>query len=124
MNQVNLNKDDEVEYLQFCNEATFRITTLEAMLARHKQTAPQKYMALEKKLRFDPRLAEFLQAETIQILPDIKLVLFKWCTRSLRERQKLIRRWHLNILQADAIFIAGADDGRIHFDNSMELASS
>ncbi|KAF5395666.1 Dynein regulatory complex subunit 7 [Paragonimus heterotremus] len=62
LNQINLTKDDEQEYLQFCNDATFRITTLETMLAKHKETAPQRYMDLEKKLRSDPRLSEFLQA--------------------------------------------------------------
>ncbi|KAA3679423.1 uncharacterized protein DEA37_0012095 [Paragonimus westermani] len=61
LNQINLTKDDEQEYLQFCNNATFRITTLETMLAKHKETAPQRYMDLEKKLRSDPRLSEFLQ---------------------------------------------------------------
>ncbi|BHF80628.1 hypothetical protein SprV_0702375600 [Sparganum proliferum] len=61
LNQINLTKDDEQAYLQYCNDAIFRITTLETMLMRHKQTAPQKYMMLEKRLRSDPRLAEFLQ---------------------------------------------------------------
>ncbi|KAA0193233.1 Coiled-coil domain-containing protein lobo [Fasciolopsis buskii] len=61
LNQISLSKEDEQEYLQYCNDAAFRITTLESMLAKHKQTAPQKYMALEKRLRSDPRLSEFLQ---------------------------------------------------------------
>ncbi|CAH8432138.1 unnamed protein product [Heterobilharzia americana] len=61
LNQINLSKEDEQEYLQYCNDAAFKITTLESMLAWHKRTAPQKYMALEKKLRSDPRLSEFLQ---------------------------------------------------------------
>ncbi|KER29072.1 putative flagellar protein FliS [Opisthorchis viverrini] len=61
LNQIHMTKDDEQQYLQFCNDATFRITTLEAMLMKHKQTAPQRYMALEKKLRSDPRLIEYLQ---------------------------------------------------------------
>ncbi|VDN41189.1 unnamed protein product [Dibothriocephalus latus] len=61
LNQINLTKEDEQAYLQYCNDAIFRITTLETMLMRHKQTAPQKYMMLEKRLRSDPRLAEFLQ---------------------------------------------------------------
>ncbi|THD22374.1 Coiled-coil domain-containing protein lobo [Fasciola hepatica] len=60
LNQISMSKEDEQEYLQYCNDAAFRITTLEAMLSRHKQTAPQKYMALEKRLRSDPRLNEFL----------------------------------------------------------------
>ncbi|CAL8075052.1 unnamed protein product [Calicophoron daubneyi] len=62
LNQISLSKDDEQDYIQYCNDATFRITTLESMLAKHKQTAPQKYMALERKLRSDPRLSDLLQA--------------------------------------------------------------
>nr|CAH8833855.1 unnamed protein product [Trichobilharzia regenti] len=61
LNQINLSKEDEQEYLQYCKDATFKITTLESMLAWHKRTAPQRYMALEKRLRSDPRLREFLQ---------------------------------------------------------------
>ncbi|KAH9279269.1 Dynein regulatory complex subunit 7 [Echinococcus granulosus] len=60
LNQINLTKEDEAAYLQYCNDAIFKITTLETMLLRHKQTAPQKYMLLEKQLRSDPRLAEYL----------------------------------------------------------------
>ncbi|VDD84157.1 unnamed protein product [Mesocestoides corti] len=61
LNQINLTKDDEDAYLQYCNDAIFKITTLEAMLMKHKQTAPQKYMQLEKQLRSDPRLSTFLR---------------------------------------------------------------
>ncbi|KAL5961608.1 Dynein regulatory complex subunit 7 [Taenia solium] len=60
LNQINLTKEDEAAYLQYCNDAVFKITTLETMLLRHKQTAPSKYMLLEKQLRSDPRLAEYL----------------------------------------------------------------
>ncbi|VDM31067.1 unnamed protein product [Hydatigera taeniaeformis] len=60
LNQINLTKEDEAAYLQYCNDAIFKITTLETMLLRHKQTAPSKYMLLEKQLRSDPRLAEYL----------------------------------------------------------------
>lgn len=62
LNQINLTPEDEKTYLQYCNDAVFRITTLETMLMRHKQTAPQKYMLLEKQLRSDTRLAGFLRA--------------------------------------------------------------
>lgn len=64
LNQINLTKDDETAYLQYCNDAVFKITTLETMLMRHKQTAPQKYMLLEKQLRSDPRLEEFLNTNS------------------------------------------------------------
>ncbi|XP_041350936.1 dynein regulatory complex subunit 7-like [Gigantopelta aegis] len=59
-NQVSMQKDDEEEYLNYCSEAMFRIHILEMRLNRHKESAPEKYMMLDKKLRQDPRLAEFL----------------------------------------------------------------
>ncbi|GFR82652.1 dynein regulatory complex subunit 7-like [Elysia marginata] len=59
-NQVSMSKDDEEEYLNYCSEAMFRIHILELRLNRHKEMAPHKYMALEQKLRTDPRLAEYL----------------------------------------------------------------
>ncbi|CAG5133747.1 unnamed protein product, partial [Candidula unifasciata] len=59
-NQVSMSKDDEEEYLNYCSEAMFRIHILELRLNRHKEMAPHKYMALEQKLRNDPRLAEHL----------------------------------------------------------------
>lgn len=62
LNQINLTKDDEAAYLQYCNDAAFKIANLEIMLLNHKQTAPLKYMLLEKQLRTDPRLAGFLDA--------------------------------------------------------------
>ncbi|XP_005093754.1 dynein regulatory complex subunit 7 [Aplysia californica] len=58
-NQVSMSKDDEEEYLNYCSEAMFRIHILELRLNRHKEMAPHKYMALEQKLRTDPRLAEY-----------------------------------------------------------------
>ncbi|CAH8429485.1 unnamed protein product [Schistosoma turkestanicum] len=60
LNQMNLTKEDEQAYLLYCNEATFKIHTLESSLSWHKLTAPQKYMDLEKKLKSDPRLSELL----------------------------------------------------------------
>lgn len=59
-NQNIMQKQDEEEYLQFCTEATFRITTLEKMLARHKQISKYKESELDKKMRSDKRLAKFL----------------------------------------------------------------
>lgn len=61
LNQAHLSREDEQDYLNYCQDATFELTTLEGMLAQHKQAAPQRFMALERKLRSDPRLSEFLQ---------------------------------------------------------------
>ncbi|XP_071835020.1 dynein regulatory complex subunit 7-like [Apostichopus japonicus] len=58
-NQVNMQKDDEEEYMEYCSEAMFRINILQLRLNRHKDMAPMKYMALEQKLRTDSRLSEF-----------------------------------------------------------------
>ncbi|CAH1791154.1 unnamed protein product [Owenia fusiformis] len=58
-NQVSMQKDDEAEYLAYCGEAMFRIHILELRLNRHKEMAPHKYMALESKIRTDPRLSEY-----------------------------------------------------------------
>nr|KAG5712915.1 hypothetical protein BaRGS_007512 [Batillaria attramentaria] len=58
-NQVSMSKDDEEDYLNYCSEAMFRIHILELRLNRHKEIAPHKYMALEQRLRNDPRLAEY-----------------------------------------------------------------
>ncbi|KAM7538878.1 hypothetical protein Aperf_G00000059071 [Anoplocephala perfoliata] len=60
LNQINLTKDDETAYLQYCSDAALKIATLESTLLKHKETAPLKYMLLEKQLRTDPRLADFL----------------------------------------------------------------
>ncbi|XP_072168175.1 dynein regulatory complex subunit 7-like [Diadema setosum] len=58
-NQINMQKEDEEEYLEYCSEAMFRIHILELRLNRHKEMAPHKYMALDQKLKTDPRLSEF-----------------------------------------------------------------
>ncbi|KAK7103521.1 dynein regulatory complex subunit 7-like [Littorina saxatilis] len=58
-NQVSMSKDDEEDYLNYCSEAMFRIHILELRLNRHKEIAPHKYMALEQRLRNDPRLVEY-----------------------------------------------------------------
>ncbi|KAI9224825.1 hypothetical protein BC828DRAFT_372431 [Blastocladiella britannica] len=44
------------EYVTFCNEALFRIHVLEKRLARHKEAAPEIYLALDRRLKVDPRL--------------------------------------------------------------------
>ncbi|XP_039619776.1 dynein regulatory complex subunit 7 isoform X2 [Polypterus senegalus] len=59
-NQMTMTKEDEDSYLSYCSEAMFRIHILELRLNRHKEQAPKKYLALEEKLRMDPRLAEYL----------------------------------------------------------------
>merc|ERR1719427_37845 len=58
--QVAMTKEDEEEYFNYCSEAMFRIHILEMRLNRHKQTAPNKYMAMEQKLRQDKRLSDLL----------------------------------------------------------------
>nr|XP_056718780.1 dynein regulatory complex subunit 7 [Euleptes europaea] len=60
-NQLNMTLEDEDAYLSFCSEAMFRIRILENRLNRHKERAPQKYLALEEKLCKDPRLVEYLK---------------------------------------------------------------
>ncbi|MCJ8734378.1 hypothetical protein PDJAM_G00234650 [Pangasius djambal] len=57
-NQFNLTKQDEEAYLAYCSEAMFRIKILKLRLSRHKDRAPQKYLALDKMLRHDPRLMQ------------------------------------------------------------------
>lgn len=59
-NQTTMTKEEEEEYVSYCSEAMFKIHILEERLNRHKEIAPQKYVALETKLRSDPRLAEFI----------------------------------------------------------------
>ncbi|KAL7862681.1 hypothetical protein SRHO_G00116650 [Serrasalmus rhombeus] len=59
-NQLAMTKDDEDEYLAYCSNAMFRINILKLRLSRHKDKAPQKYLALDEKLRRDPRLAHHL----------------------------------------------------------------
>ena len=58
-NQLTLSKEEEEEYLNFCQEAGFRIHILEMRLNRHKELAPQKYTALEMKLRSDSRIGHY-----------------------------------------------------------------
>ena len=57
-NQMNMTKEDEDDYLNFCSEAMFRIHILEQRLNRHKKMATARYLELDDKLRRDPRLAD------------------------------------------------------------------
>ncbi|OCT84694.1 dynein regulatory complex subunit 7 [Xenopus laevis] len=57
-NQMSMSKEDEDSYLDYCSEAMFRIHILETRLNRHKDLAPQKYLALEDRLVKDPRLCD------------------------------------------------------------------
>ncbi|XP_075366368.1 dynein regulatory complex subunit 7 isoform X4 [Mycteria americana] len=59
-NQNQLSPEEEDDFLTGYSETTFHIHILALRLNREKQTAPQKYLALEEKLRKDPRLAEHL----------------------------------------------------------------
>ncbi|XP_046889466.1 dynein regulatory complex subunit 7 [Hypomesus transpacificus] len=59
-NQLSMTKEDEDEYLAYCSDAMFRIHILKLRLSRHKDKAPQKYLALDEKLRRDPRLSNYL----------------------------------------------------------------
>ncbi|KAM9301968.1 dynein regulatory complex subunit 7 [Gastrophryne carolinensis] len=57
-NQLAMSKEDEDTYLEYCSEAMFRIQILESRLNRHRELAPQMYLALEDRLNKDPRLCE------------------------------------------------------------------
>ncbi|XP_014802627.1 PREDICTED: dynein regulatory complex subunit 7 isoform X1 [Calidris pugnax] len=59
-NQNRLSAEEESDFLTRRSETTFHIQILALRLKREKQAAPQKYLALEEKLRNDPRLAEHL----------------------------------------------------------------
>ena len=59
-NQTTMTKEEEEEYSSSCSEDYFKIQILEQRLNRHKELAPQKYLALESRLRSDTRLSDFL----------------------------------------------------------------
>ncbi|XP_030326679.1 dynein regulatory complex subunit 7 isoform X4 [Strigops habroptila] len=59
-NKNQLSTKEKDDYLSSCSESMFHINLLEQRLNREKRTAPQKYLALDDKLRMDPRLAEHL----------------------------------------------------------------
>ncbi|KAJ1566845.1 hypothetical protein HK405_008180, partial [Cladochytrium tenue] len=44
------------EYVRFCNDALFKIHILEKRLAKHKESATDRYIQLDAKLRADSRL--------------------------------------------------------------------
>ncbi len=56
-NQLNMSREEEQEYLEFCAEAMFRIHILELRLNRHKEMAPVKYQEMEHKLKTDYRFS-------------------------------------------------------------------
>ncbi|XP_036363174.1 dynein regulatory complex subunit 7-like isoform X2 [Octopus sinensis] len=60
-NQMTMQKNEEDEYLKYCEEAIFRIHVLEVRLNRYKELAPMKYMTLDKKLKSDPRLSHIFR---------------------------------------------------------------
>lgn len=55
-NQGTLSKEEEEEYFDFCKKRTFLLHTLEVRLNRHRDLAPQRYLAMEAYLKADPRL--------------------------------------------------------------------
>ncbi|NXS51480.1 DRC7 protein, partial [Brachypteracias leptosomus] len=59
-NQPGLSPEEEEAFLTQCSETAFHSHVLTLRLNRAQQVAPQKYLALEEKLRRDPRLAEHL----------------------------------------------------------------
>ncbi|KAJ3367026.1 hypothetical protein GGF32_000087 [Allomyces javanicus] len=61
-NAEGMTPQETEEYVQSCSESLFRIHVLEKRLAKHKETAPEQYLALDRKLRADPRLARCLGA--------------------------------------------------------------
>ncbi|NXS43857.1 DRC7 protein, partial [Balaeniceps rex] len=59
-NQNQLSAEEEDDFLTHYSETTFHIHILALRLNREKHMEPQKYLALEEKLRKDPRLDEHL----------------------------------------------------------------
>ncbi|XP_050956335.1 dynein regulatory complex subunit 7 [Labeo rohita] len=59
-NYLTMSNEDEDDYLAYCSDAMFRIHVFKMRLIRHKERAPQKYLALEEKLKRHPRLASHL----------------------------------------------------------------
>eukprot|EP00048_Salpingoeca_helianthica_P022052 m.16102 g.16102 ORF g.16102 m.16102 type:complete len:829 (-) comp6815_c0_seq1:122-2608(-) len=59
-NQASIRPEEEERHRTFCEETAFRIKILQQRLVRIKETAPIKYVALETRLRKDPRLVKFL----------------------------------------------------------------
>ncbi|KAH6571185.1 hypothetical protein BASA61_001782 [Batrachochytrium salamandrivorans] len=59
-NADSMTVEETDDYVSFCNDALFRIHILEKRLVKHKETAPEKYIELDGKLRADARLAKNL----------------------------------------------------------------
>ncbi|KAI8610112.1 hypothetical protein BC830DRAFT_1147299 [Chytriomyces sp. MP71] len=55
-NADSMTVEETDDYVKFCNESLFRIQILEKRLAKHKETAPEKYIELDAKLKADSRL--------------------------------------------------------------------
>jgi hypothetical protein len=60
-NADTMNAEETEAYVKFCNDALFKIHILEKRLAKHKETAPERYIEMDAKLRSDPRLAAAFQ---------------------------------------------------------------
>ncbi|XP_026188543.1 dynein regulatory complex subunit 7 isoform X2 [Mastacembelus armatus] len=60
MNQLHLTEKEENEYQIHCSKKTLEIHVAMKRLSMHKKAAPQKYRALDQKLKQDPRLAPHL----------------------------------------------------------------
>lgn len=58
--QVHITKEEEDEYVNYCADTTFRIHILETRLNEHKKKAPRTFIALEQKIKTDPRLRDVL----------------------------------------------------------------
>ena len=55
--QEQIDNANPEEYIQFCENAMWRIHILEKRLERHQEQALHKYAELDQKLRTDPRLS-------------------------------------------------------------------
>ncbi|KAI9093129.1 hypothetical protein DFS34DRAFT_274340 [Phlyctochytrium arcticum] len=55
-NADSMTVEETEEYVKFCNDALFKIHILEKRLAKHKETAPERYIELDSKLKADSRL--------------------------------------------------------------------
>ncbi|KAJ3015324.1 hypothetical protein HKX48_004663 [Thoreauomyces humboldtii] len=55
-NADSMTPEETETYVRFCNDALFKIHILEKRLAKHKETAPERYIELDSKLKADPRM--------------------------------------------------------------------
>ncbi|KAI8921991.1 hypothetical protein DFJ77DRAFT_444875 [Powellomyces hirtus] len=56
-NADSMTPEETEAYVRFCNDALFKIHILEKRLAKHKETAPERYVELDARLKADPRLS-------------------------------------------------------------------